>query len=165
MPAPLAVDREQVRMLHAELGAAEVSRRTGIPEGTIRQWARREGWNEGHKAKQSLVAGFPTPAKAELAATLPASLRPVAVAGVTKPADALSEILAEDERETRLSLSRAARKLSRDGETARLDQAGDVLQTGKLAALVHRWEASDQAPRLTLNLYGVAGEMKQVRDV
>lgn len=58
----------------------------------------------------------------------------------TKPADALREVLADDSRETRISLSRAARNLAAKAEGAELDQAGDVLQVAKTAAMVHSWE-------------------------
>jgi hypothetical protein len=142
MPAPLAVDKEQVRMLVAEYGSAEAARRCGIKACTVRQWSKRGGWTEGNADKASLASGFPTPAKLALAATLPESIRPVIVTGVTKPADAQKEILANESLETRSSLSRAALQLAKQAETAGLDQAGDVLQVGKLAALTHSWEQS-----------------------
>lgn len=136
MPAPLDVDREQYRPLVMELGYAETSRRTGIKEGTLRQWGNRFGWLDYLKAKPQV----------------PSSIAKVPVTGVTKAPDAYAELLAADERETRLSLSRAARSLASKAETADLDQAADALKTGKLAALVHRWADGSEGVSVVVNM-------------
>lgn len=155
MPRPLAVDREAVRVLVVALGSAEAARKMGLNADTVRQWAKRGGWTEGAVSRASLVTGEPTPAKLAMAATLPESMRPVIVTGVTKPADALREALEDDSRETRLSLSRSARKMARDAENAPLNQAGDVLQVGKLSALTHGWETGGGGDRFQLNTFNI----------
>lgn len=160
MSAPLAVDREQVRMLYMEVGAAETARRIGLPGGTVRQWANRYGWNEGHAITREVVQGQQTPAKAILAATLPESKRPVIVTHVTG-ADALAEMMGEMERETRVSLAKAARNLATQAETAELGQAADALQAGKLAALVHRW-ADDRNSTVNVSIYAAAVPVEEL---
>lgn len=128
MPPPLDVDREQVRMLVMELGCTEAAKRTGIPLNTVLQWSSRGKWLAHTRQPVSL----------------PKSMTPTTVIGVIKPADALANALAEDSCETRMSLSRSARKMARDAESADLAQAGDVLQVGKLAALTHGWADGSQ---------------------
>ena len=157
MPAPLAVDKEQVRMLFMEVGGEETARRTGIKPVTVRQWARRHGWSEGHKEKKSLVAGFPTPAKDALAATLPETMRPVAVTGVTKPVDALADLLSEDSRETRIGLSRAARSAADRARTMDGDEviasARQLKEVAGIASTVHGWEKDGGGPA-RISIYG-----------
>jgi hypothetical protein len=125
MPAPLAVDKEQVRMLVLSIGVRQAARQMGIAEGTVQDWSAAGKW---------LADTRPTPAK------LPPPASMVSPTSPTKPADALRDVLSDDSRETRISLSKAARKLAKKAEEADLDQAGDVLQAAKTAALVHSWE-------------------------
>ncbi len=97
MPAPLDVDRDQVKMLALELGMAEASRRTGIPDGTIRQWANRGHWFD------------PVP--------IPVTKQKQPVTGVTKPADVLAQVISENKLATRSGLAQftadAATKLAK----------------------------------------------------
>lgn len=156
MPAPLAVDKEQVRMLVMEVGAAKAARHTGLKEGTIRQWCKRHGWTEGNADKAQLAQGEPTPARTALAATLPESLRPVIVTGVTKPADALKEMLAEDSRETRLGFSRALRRAAKHAEDMPaaevLEQAQNVKALIGGASQVHGWQEAGGAATTVVNI-------------
>lgn len=124
MPAPLDVDRDQVRMLVLSVGCTEAAQQTGIPLNTVLSWSARGEWLAN--------AGKPTP--------LPASMQPRAIPAIVAPVDALMNILSEDERETRISLSKSARKLAKQAEDAPLEQAADVLQAAKTAAIVHRWQ-------------------------
>lgn len=121
-------------MLVMEVGVTEASRRTGIDLSTVKQWSARGGWLAHTRAKPSL----------------PTSMQPTPVTGIVtgvtrQPADALRDILAEDDRETRISLSRSARRLAKEAENAPLEQAGDVKQVAQTAALVHRWQEAGQA--------------------
>ncbi len=51
--------------------------------------------------------------------------------------------MSEDDRETKLSLSRSFRRLAKDAEAAPLAQAADVLTVTKGAALVHGWAGAN----------------------
>ncbi len=127
-PAIQAVNREEIRMLVADVGYAETSQRTGIKEPTLRQWSKRFGWSKPFIHSQ-------------------------AVTTVTqRPADAHSAILAEHERETRLSLARSARKLATEAESANLGQSGHVLNVAKTAAVVHKWGDEKQNVQFSLNV-------------
>lgn len=129
MAAPLDVNREEYRMLVLELGYAETARRTGLKEGTLRQWGFRGGWLEHLRKK----------------AQQPASTAKVAVTGVTKPADALCEMLAEDDKATRIGLSRATRKrVERLAKSSDPADAQDLLSLAKTAAVTHRWGDGSQ---------------------
>src|SRR5262249_19807798 len=73
--------------------------------------------------------------KAWAVATSPTALS----ANVRKGSDVLSDVLAEDSREIRLSLSRYARRASKDAEQATLREAPEVKQVAQVAAITHRW--------------------------
>lgn len=111
-------------MLVMQIGCREAARRMGLSESTVMQWSARGKWLEHVRQ--------PIP--------LPSSMQPTLVSSVSKPADALCEVLKDHERETTLSLARAARRNAAEAETAGLDAADKALATGKLLALVHRWE-------------------------
>lgn len=49
-------DREKALAIAQELGAAEASRATGIPAGTIRSWVHRAKRRNGHKARNTRKA-------------------------------------------------------------------------------------------------------------
>lgn len=152
MPAPLAVDREQVRMLVMTVGVREAARQCGIAQGTVQDWSAKGKW---------LADTKPTPAKLPPPASMQRPTNP------TSPVDALSGILADDSRETRLSLSRAARSMARQAEDAELEQAGDALQVGKLAAAVHGWDR-DEGQRCVLAFFSIqaaGGDETPVIDV
>lgn len=123
-------------MLYLELGAAETARRTGLGDNTIRQWARRGNWQAAFKPEREL----------------PPSIRPTNVTGVTKPADALAEILAEDERETKLGLSRIVRRSIQATDSVELTDAASAHAIGKLASLVHGWEKDRGKVQVQVNL-------------
>lgn len=75
--------------------------------------------------------------------------------------------LAEDSEATRASLSRAARRMAEDAEDAPLEQAGDALQVGKLAAAVHGWDR-EEGQRCVLAFFSIqagAGDESPVIDV
>lgn len=67
-------------------------------------------------------------------------------ANVRNGAETLQCVLAEDARETRISLSKSTRRLAKDAEKALLEQAGDVLQVTKAASLIHGWAPGAPTP-------------------
>ena len=135
MPARLDVDREAVKTLAVAVGVREAARRMGLNEAAVRQWSCREKWFA------------PT--------SLPPTLKK-AVTHVTDPSVALSNVLANDNNETRIGFSRAARKVA-----ARLgDESPDKLMERdtaqaanswtSVASKVHSWEAKQQGDGLSV---------------
>lgn len=129
MPAPLDVDREQVRMLVLEVGVTEASRRTGIDLSTVKQWSARGGWLAHTRVPQPL----------------PTSMQPVPVTGLVtgvtrQPADALTDVLREHNTETRVSLARATRQAAAKLEACEPEDAKNLKAVAQTAALVHGWQ-------------------------
>jgi len=130
MPITQPVNREEIRMLVLDLGYERTAERTGIKPATLRQWARRFSWNPKHSQET--------------------------VTTVTRPSDILADELAENERETKLSLSRYARKASKDAEGATLRDARQVKAAAEVAGIVHRWGNQDkQGNSFTLNVLNI----------
>ena len=120
-PAPaIQINREEVRMLVADLGYAETSKRTGIKEPTLRQWSKRGKWNVQRQHSQ-------------------------AVTTVTqRPSDAHAQAIAELETQTRMALARSAANLATQSEKAKLRDSGNVKNVAQTAAIVHRWDAKTE---------------------
>ena len=111
----------------------------GVSYVAARQRAKREQWPVATRLNTAIV-------KATQAATRSVEAATGHVTRVTSASDALVNILAEDERETKLSLSRSARQLAAQGETASLDEAHRVHDVAKVAALVHQWDKEHPHP-------------------
>ena len=88
MPSPLNVNRESVKTLVIAHSVAEAHRLTGIPLGTIKAWSARFKW----------LKSKPDPIVQPLCNR--------------SPADALAATLQDDNEQTKLGLSKAARKAS-----------------------------------------------------
>ncbi len=127
-PATQRVNREEIRMLVQDVGYQETEARTGIAANTLYQWARRFGWSQPVVHSQAV--------------------RTVR----QSPADAHSDILAEHERETRLSLARSARKLATEAESAKLNESNHILNVAKTAGIVHKWGDEKQNVSFSLNV-------------
>ncbi len=144
MPAPLAVDREAVRVLVIAVGAREAARRMGLSEDAVRQWCTRGKWLADTKPRQAL----------------PLSQQPVATVAKTA-ALALSDALADDSKQTRLGFSRAYRKaaahVSELPGSDVVTNAQDIKALAQGAALVHGWDAGQVRPtHVQINLLGGA---------
>lgn len=135
--APADIDHEQVRMLVLTLGVRAAARKLNLSENTVLAWSRKGGWLA--HARPVVAETLPIPP------TISQTLTTIS------PADALRDVLAEDSRETRISLSRSARRMAQDAEAAPLESAGDVLQVAKVAAMVHGWESAGSGG-VTLNV-------------
>jgi len=121
------VNREEIRMLVLNLGYQRTSERTGIKQATLRQWAKRFAWKPNHSQET--------------------------VTSVTKPSQVLADELAENERETRLSLSRYARRAAKDSEQATLKDAPYVKGVAQVAGITHKWgDQEGKASHFTLNV-------------
>jgi hypothetical protein len=127
----IQADREQIRMLVLNIGYAKTSEQTGIKQATLRQWASRGQWFT--KAKPHAQA----------------------VATVTKaPADVLTDELQQNEKQTRLSLSRYTAKAAAAAEAATLRDAPTVKALAETAAKTYPgWiPKDDQQAQVAVNI-------------
>lgn len=115
-----------------ELGYEKASQRLNIKACTLRQWAKRGKWNVTRNHSQELVTT------------------------VTQPIQILADELAQNERETRLSLSRYAKRAAKDSEGATIRDAPLVHKVGQLAGIVHKWGTEDgKSNQFTLNVLNI----------
>jgi hypothetical protein len=155
MPAPLDVDREQVRMLVLSVGVREAARQCNLSENTVLAWANRGGWLDAIKdalRPQSLPQ-------------LPQSMRPTVAIGAIKPVDALANTLLDDSKATKVAASRFARRVveySADMEPEiALEQARNVKEAVTIAEKVHGWGQNSGPERISI--YG--GQVAIVQQV
>jgi len=110
--------RELVRLLVIEHGQKRASELSGEPYEKVRKWTQRGNW----LASQSVPS--------------------------TSTVDRISSELANDERETRTSLSKYARNASKEAENVNglvaLGLSDKVHNVAKTAAIVHRWDAKTE---------------------
>ncbi|HSW91033.1 MAG TPA: hypothetical protein VLG09_00095 [Candidatus Saccharimonadales bacterium] len=132
MPAA-TVSKEEVRLLAIEYGVREAARRLGLKEDRVRQWSSRYSW-------------FAKPADTQNAI----------VTTVTKASTIVMDELADNEKETRLSLSRYARRASRDAEEASLREAPYVKQVADVAGKVHKWDQQSPTQVFSLNVLNLS---------
>src|SRR5881227_315445 len=133
-PTPVIqrVDKDQVRMLVADIGYQETAQRTGIAYATLRQWSKRYHWQA--------TPALRTP-------------QPMTVTDVTRPiADAHAEALQEHEAETRMSLAKSARRMAKDCEELPVRHADKAYVVAKTMAIVHRQGEHGAQQGFTLNV-------------
>jgi len=149
MPAPLDVDKEQVRMLVMSVGVREAARQLDISEDTVSAWSARGKWLEGIK-KPTVIQK-------------PASMQGASIA--SKPADVLANVLREDNEATRIALSRAVRRGSehlasdktQPEEIIGSHQALSSFAT--VAGKVHGW-ADDSKVAIQVNVAAFSGDVE-----
>lgn len=149
MPAPLDVDREQVRMLVQTHGCTEAAKMTGIKLATILQWSSRGNWLK----------------ELRLPPKLPPSMTPTPVIGVISPADAQAESMRDDSQATRLAGLRfsrrtveAAAELAKDKPLDALEMAQNVKASLQGAALAGDWQAAQQRTDLRISIFAAPQE-------
>jgi molybdenum-dependent DNA-binding transcriptional regulator ModE len=160
MPQPIVPIHqwEQVRDTAVACGSIKrAAEQHGVSYVAARQRARREQWPVARRLSKAIEV-------AKGAARKSIEAQQGHVTSVTSAADALVDILAEDERETRLSLSRSARQLAAQGETASLDEAHRVHDVAKTAALVHRWDRQQHPNILNVAVLANQIEVRRVED-
>ncbi|MEI9893779.1 MAG: hypothetical protein WDN28_07720 [Chthoniobacter sp.] len=129
MPAPLPCDWNSIATLAASgVTLEELSARFGISLSTLKSRSSRGNWKKaGKDVQQQRIA----------TAVMAGQMSPIAAQGV----HVIRDTLAEDSKATRISLAASARKMaSKLEDTADPENAGDMLQVAKTAALVHHWE-------------------------
>jgi hypothetical protein len=119
--------QDQVRILAIQHGIPEASRISGVKQDTIYKWAKRKHWNvTAHsQAVQTVQSSIPA---------------------------ALEDELTRSERETRLSLARSVKRLSKDAEQATLRNSGEVKNVAQTAAIVHRWDQRQAQANVMVNI-------------
>jgi hypothetical protein len=138
------VNKEAIRVLVIQHGQREAARIAGLNEDTVCSWAHRYGWSKTIASK------------------------PQARTGNTQLVEKISDELAENERQTRLSLSRYAKKAAQDSEKATLRDSPYVKQAAQTAAIVHRWDQKDQATGnvvVNVAILGISPDEVQVKGV
>lgn len=138
--APLAVDKDQMRMLVLDVGAAEAQRMTGVNGNTIRQWISRYGWLDHLKPQN--------------APKVPKSMQPQIVTNVTQPVDAVLKKQQQEATETRSNLSTSLATLSEQAKNATLADARNVHEVVKAASTLHGWNNPQESGSVT-NLLSV----------
>jgi len=111
------IDREAVRVLALSIGVREAARKLGLNEDRVRNWSSRFKWFNGK----------------EMRGVKPAE---TSVTRLT-PGDVLLDEIKNNERETRVSLSRSCRNMASQAEKAPLKSSGSVLKVAQTFAILH----------------------------
>lgn len=119
--------REAVKTLAIAVGVREAARQLGLNEDRVRQWSSRGKW-------------FMTEPKPQ-----PPTVTRNDVTTVTKPSQALSDMLNDDNEQTKLSLSKGIRKAAEHikgqaGSTL-FKSAKNMKEVVGAASQLHQWEA------------------------
>lgn len=132
MPAPLNIDREQVRMLVLSVGVREAAAKMGLPVATVGAWSARGNW----------LRQPPAP--------LPPTMKPVQTVH-TKPSEALADSIADDQKRSRVALHRLARTSLEAAEKAGPLPVASMQDLRHAAAIVEPKEGAGET-RVTVNL-------------
>ena len=124
---PVSKDqRNLIRVLSADHDLKTISELTKVPYANVRQIVSR-----AQRKSVSQIVTNPVQAVAER----------------------ISDELADNERETRLSLSRYAKRAAQDSENATLRDAPLVHKAAQVAGIVHKWnDTGAQGQSFTLNV-------------
>lgn len=138
------IDREAVKTLAIAIGVRAAARQLGLSEERVMKWSQRDKWFKQPE---------PVP--------LPITLANHEVRVVRKPSDVLANVLAEDNRETKIGLSKAGRKAAEtfagmNGEQV-IEQADGFSKIVTGVSKIHAWEAV-QPGSGTLNLNLLSGQ-------
>jgi hypothetical protein len=132
-------NREAIRIMVADLGYTETAARTGLKRDRLYKWGQRYGWNTPVSHSQAIVQT------------------------VQSPSDGHARALAEMETETRISLARSVRRMSRDAESATLRDVDKVHKAAQTMAIVHRQGEHGNQAGFTLNVLNLGSLGIQVR--
>lgn len=147
MPAPLAVDREQVRMLAMELGPREAARRCNLKEDTVLQWSKRGNWL-AHLREPDLMK--------------PVSMQKTPVIGVISPSDALANLLKENKKRTKIALSSYLGDASEELKDVpnKLEYTDAALQLATMAGKVYPEDHQEAA--VSLQFFSIVQDRTEI---
>lgn len=139
--------KELVRLLviqHGQKIAADLSQ---VPYETVKKWTQRGKWLAPAKPCDKTLSPFvPSPAHT-----------------IKLAADNLQDELADNEKATKLSLSRYAKRAAADAENASLREAPYVKQAAQVAGIVHQWGEGKAAAHFSLNILNMGDCEVEVR--
>jgi hypothetical protein len=142
---------EQIFTAYASgVGLREIARRMNILEVTVLQHAKRHRWTQQIKAATS-SSNVIAPLSSGVIAP---------VQSVQSVPQTVAAILAEHERETKLSLARSARRMAKDAEQATLREAPYVHKAAQVASITHSWGEKEKNPNAILNVAILTGAEK-----
>ena len=124
--------KEVVRLLVMQHGLQKASELSGVDYDLVRQWESRR---KRRAIKQAQAAGVT-----------------MSQSAVTVAADNYASEIKANERETRLSLSKYARKAAKDSESASLRDSPFVHKAAKVAGIAFRWNEDQGKGNFTLNV-------------
>ena len=135
---------EQIKTGYAAgINLREIARKMNIPEGTVLAHAKRHAWTQQIQVATHQQSDAITPVQ-----SVPQSL---------------AAILAEHDRETKLSLARSARRMAKDAEQATLREATYVHKAAQVASIMHGWGEKEKNPNAILNVAILTGAEKPER--
>jgi DNA invertase Pin-like site-specific DNA recombinase len=124
---------EQIKVAYVSgIGLREIARKMNIPEGTVLAHAKRHGWTQQIQVATQQQSDAITP------------VQPVP--------QSIAAILAEHERETKLSLARSARRMAKDAEEATLREAPYVHKAAQVASITHKWDQREEQSNVMVNI-------------
>lgn len=123
--------KELVRLLVMEHGLQKASELSGVSYDLVRQWESRR-----QRKEKRIVTNVTNP--------------------VQQVADRLQDELADNEKETRLSLSRYARRAAKDAEQATLKDAPYVHKAAQIGEIAFKWSTTDKPTHFTLNMLNLS---------
>jgi uncharacterized protein YjcR len=129
---------EQIKVAYVSgIGLREIARKMNIPEGTVLAHAKRHGWTQQIQVATQQQSDAITP------------VQPVP--------QSIAAILAEHERETKLSLARSAKRMAKDAEQATLRESPYVHKAAQVASIAHGWNNTEKNPNAILNVAILTG--------
>lgn len=137
-------DHEAVKTLAIAVGVREAARQMGLSQERVMKWSQREQWFKQPR---------PVP--------LPPTMLTAEVRSVRKASDVMADLLAEDSKETKISLSkgirRAACMISQMPEQMLFNGADRVKHIVSSAAQVHGWDEAKSNNSFTLQVLSIGG--------
>lgn len=138
MPPLVTADWQSVKDTAVALQSiSEAARRHGVSIDAACQRAKREAWPVGRRPMKAITEAKQA---AQAAVTL---ANPNAVRTVITTSAAVSDVLSEDREQTKISLSKAARTMAKEAETAGLGKAKSAHEVAKLWAITHGVGSAD----------------------
>ena len=138
------INKEAIRILIQDIGYQEASKQTGIAYATLRQWAKRGGWN--HHVPKNWSNGNPS------------------LAVTTAPADAHVAVIQANGNATKLGLSTYARRQAEAlANKGKLKDHHAFRNVTAGASQLHGWNDNQSGNAFTLNVLNLGSLGVQVR--
>lgn len=158
MPAPCTTDWPAVRATAIALNSIkEAAELHKVSYDAAKMRASREAWPVGRRPAKAVQSAE------EVNQAQLAKINPKSVTSVTSTADALTSVLVNDERETRMSLSKATRKAARAVEglpgVQVFGKARSLKDLVSSAAQLHGWGERGGEGGPDINILSIGGNV------